>query len=487
MINATETSQSVRTLLDLACPYLYRRQGRYTLRVRPMGSKQSLSLSLKTTHRQTALTIAKHLLGTLRAFHLDQPDATWTELKENLKDVATSVLKTRSMWDELGDSRLIFRDVRKELNEIASALPLSPEQAHTVSIGKRITTAGERRDEGNLGPIMQILAELEGPEVGQGSGAVVGENAVVPAITTLQEQQPQKIITFKHLSDLYLEERKGDVKESTMRSMRAACLTLNETVGDMDMGNHTRADLVGVREALKEGRKPGTVNKIVTQLTTILNWAVDNGHIKQAFGKKLQLTKGTESSRIAFSQEQIAALMQHANSLPADDWKRWAISLGVITGARIGEIHQLTTADLIDIEGLLVMDINTNDGKETKNKFSVRKVPLVGLYGVDLEALKAFAQASNGRLFKRTIGSFYEVLNKLIRATLNVPTKAGLSFHSLRHYVAGSLKAAEVPLGTAQEILGHSSGSITFDLYGAGRSVQIQRMAEALKVALKGE
>jgi len=152
--NTAKSPQSVRTLLDLACPYLYRRQGRYALRVRPMGSKKSCTLSLKTTHRQTALTIAKHLLGTLRAFHLDQPNATWPELKENLLDIATSVLKKRSVWDELGDSRLIFRDVRKDLNEIASAAPLSTEQARTVSFGKRITTAGERRDEGNLAPIM---------------------------------------------------------------------------------------------------------------------------------------------------------------------------------------------------------------------------------------------------------------------------------------------------------------------------------------------
>jgi len=448
-----------------------------------MGSKQSCTLSLKTTHRQTALTIAKHLLGTLRAFHLDKPEATWPELKENLFDIATSVLKTRSVWDELGDSRLIFRDVRKDLNEIASAAPLSTEQARTVSFGKRITTAGERRDEGNLAPIIQLIAELDEPE----GDALCEENRSAQIGTHLPSVVPvTKTITFKALSDLYLEERKEDVKESSMRSMRDCCLTLVEVLGELDMGAHTRADLVTVREALKEGRKPVTVNKILTQLTTILNWAVDNGHIKQAFGKKLQLTKGAESGRKGFSPEQIASLMLHANGLPADDWKRWAISIGVVTGARIGEIHQLTTADLIDIDGLLVMDINTNDGKETKNKFSVRKVPLVNAYGLDLEALKAFAEAANGRLFNRTIGSFYEVLNKLLREVLGTGPGTGQSFHSLRHHLAGALKAAEVPLGTAQEILGHSSGSITFDLYGAGRSVRVHRMAEALMVALKG-
>ncbi|WP_426220774.1 site-specific integrase [Pseudomonas sp. DWRC2-2] len=338
-------------------------------------------------------------------------------------------------------------------------------------------TAAEMRTGGDLGPILGMIDELS---------AMPASLSRPPPHTQPQLVAVTKTLTFKTLADTYLEERKEDVKASSMRSMKACCDILVGVLGEMDMATHSRADLVGVRETLKEGRKPVTVNKIVTQMTTILNWAVDNGHIKQAFGKKLQLTKGAESGRIPFSQEQIAKLIQYANSLPADDWKRWAVTLGVISGARIGEIHQLTTVDIVEIDNVLVMDINTNDGKGTKNKFSIRKVPLVDIYGVDLEALKAFAEASNGKLFKRTLGSFYGVLNKFIRETLGIQTKGGLSFHSLRHFVAGSLKAAEVPLGTAQEILGHSSGSITFDLYGSGRSVQMQRMAEALKVALAG-
>jgi len=38
-------------------------------------------------------------------------------------------------------------------------------------------------------------------------------------------------------------------------------------------------------------------------------------------------------------------------------------------------------------------------------------------------------------------------------------------------------------VGTAESIVGHSSGSISYDLYGAGIAVEIGRMAEALKAA----
>lgn len=51
--------------------------------------------------------------------------------------------------------------------------------------------------------------------------------------------------------------------------------------------------------------------------------------------------------------------------------------------------------------------------------------------------------------------------------------------------LAGALKAAEIPLGTAESILGHASGSISYDHYGAGIAVEVVRMAEAMRKALR--
>lgn len=91
-------SHSVRKLLEdqegrshnrrqlrtpLANPWHYRRSsGVYYLRVRPVGSCKALTLSLCSTDRPTAMTTSKHLQATLRAFHLDNPDATWEELRD---------------------------------------------------------------------------------------------------------------------------------------------------------------------------------------------------------------------------------------------------------------------------------------------------------------------------------------------------------------------------------------------------------------------
>lgn len=496
----TNTS-TVRTVLELATPWVYRRQGRYTLRIRPLGSKATCTLSLKTIHRQTAVTIAKHLLTTLRTFHLDQPDATWDQLRERLKAIAESVLGTGSAWDPYdpvsaspayGGMGLVYSDVRRDLEEIACTAPLTSDQAKAVMMGTRIMTAAEERTHGSLGEIVEIIEGMN-----HASDVPLPVSLSVLAPEGAPQGSPQgldnlttPVHTFEYLSALYMTERKDDLTGSTLKNLRASCGTISGLLGDLDLKIHTRAHMLALRDALKEGRKVSTVNKILTHLTTVMVWAEANAYISKAFVQKLQILRGSESQRKEFSPAQVAALMDYANKLPATDWKRWALSIGVVSGARIGEIYQLTSKDIIEAQGLLVMDINTNDGKTIKNKFSARKVPLVAAYGLDLKALKAFAEAAgganhaDGKLFKRSSSGFTSMLNQLTRDVLGTETNTGLSFHSLRHSMSGRLKAAEVPLGISQEITGHSSGSITYDLYGAAGAVRLGRMAEALKAAL---
>ncbi|WP_443691786.1 tyrosine-type recombinase/integrase [Pseudomonas sp.] len=464
-----------------------------------MGSTATCTLSLKTTHRQTVVTTAKHLLTTLRMFHLDKPEATWAQLCERLKEIAEGVLASRSTWDKVGMSMglgQVYSDIREDLSEIAATEPLNMEQAGAVQMGSQVMVAAEKRLYGDLEELLGLISRLKHTSDVPLSLSVSAPKELPERTTertqqvTLAESLPP--CTFEYLSGLYTAEREGDVQVSTMKNIKASCGVLSGLLGDLDMRTHTRADLIALRENLKEGRKVSTVNKILSHLSTVLGWAEANAYIDKRYDKKLPIQKGSESARKEFSPEQVVTLMTYANRLPDDSWQRWALSLAVVTGARIGEIHKLTSKDITkDAQGQLLMDINTNDGKTIKNSFSIRKVPIVSAYGLDLEALQAFAVQSekavsgvDGRLFKRSSSGFESMLNLLIRDVLGTETKTGLSFHSLRHHLAGSLKAAEVPVGTAQEILGHSSGTLAFDRYGAGRSVQMGRMAEALEKAL---
>lgn len=474
------TPQPVRKLLDLACPYLYRRQGRYSLRVRPMGSKQTLTLSLKTTQRQAALTTATHLLTTLRAFHLDNPDATWDQLKERLKEIAEGVLQTRSIWDGLGGMGHVYSDLNDDLGEIASTEPLNIDQAKAVELGRRIMQAAEQRAAGDLTGILALLEELK-----QSNDLPLPLPMNVPTVTPLVVAgDASGVMTFEKLAKLYTEEREADWQPNTKKNKRACFGTISGLLGDLDLRTHTRKDMTDVKARLMEGRKPATVNKILIELSAVMSWSEDNGYLDRTFDKGLLIRKGSASERESFTTDQVITLMAQANKLPATSWQRWALSLGVVTGARIGEIYQLGSEDFKDIEDQLAIDINNNNGKTIKNKYSVRVVPVVAAYGLDVEGLKAFVKAADGRLFKMSSSGFTMLLNQLIRDVLGIEANSGQSFHSLRHHVGGALKRKAVPLGIAQEILGHSSGSITFDLYGSGRAVQVARLAEALRDAL---
>lgn len=185
-----------------------------------------------------------------------------------------------------------------------------------------------------------------------------------------------------------------------MRDVRSTCEAIGAILGQLDLMTHTREDMKNLRAKLLEDRKPSTVRKILTRLSTVMDWGVNNDYLAKALTDGLKPTKGADSSREGFSQDQVKALMAHAKALPVDAWQRWALSLGVITGTRIEELRQLTKADVKQVGDVWVIDINRNDGKTAKTKNALRVVPLTdGAYGFDLKAFLEFVEKADSRLF----------------------------------------------------------------------------------------
>ena len=294
-------------------------------------------------------------------------------------------------------------------------------------------------------------------------------------------------MTFEFLSGLYMSDRAGEQKASTLSTTKFTHGVLCNELGVLDLRMHTRAHLVALRDRLATTRKPSTVNQMLMKLSAVLNWSVENGHLEKSYDKKLKFTKGIESSRKAFSQEQVGKLMAYANKLPETSWKRWLLSLGIITGGRLNEIFQLTTGDIQTLEsGVTVIHINeVGEGKSIKNKRSERQVPLTdGAYGFDLAAFLRYVstctQTGNGSLTQIGYRPAGEWVNQLaIPQALGESYVRGLVFHSLRHSLASLMQAKGIPTTHAQAVMGHASGTITFDTYGEGVPVLV--IAEMLK------
>lgn len=485
-------AQSVTTLLKIAKPWVYRRDnGSYSLRVRPVGTSKTHTVSLRTTAKATAMSSTRHLMAALQVFHLDNPEATWPELKARLSEIAEGALATPEE-DTYG---LVLSDLAESLQEAARVLPLSIPQAKAITLAYRVLSASQARLSGDLKPLLGLLDnELADPiDHSYQVGAVDRYNRLSPPQSvgphSVPAESPGKAYikapvgpahesTFEALCDAYEAERSETMAPATLKNFRSSSKTLAGLLGALDMRTHTRADMVGVREALCETRKGSTVNKLLTHLSMVMSWAQATGLITHDYSKKLTITKGAESSRQAFTGAQTEALKAASVGHLASDWKGAAMALGVASGARIGEIHQLTGEDITkDPEtGLWLMSINDNNGKTLKNKFSRRVVPLVGIPEATCEALAGTV----GRLFPMSMSGFAQMLNQAVRDVLGTVAGEGLSFHSLRHSLATDLKASGCPVGTAQEILGHSSGSISYDLYGGSASADVARLAEAL-------
>ena len=416
------------------------------------------------------------MLTALKAFHLDNPEATFEELTEHLRDIALNALE-QPQGDVYG---LVLSDLAEGLAEAEHSASLTVPQAKALKLAYQVLRAHRDRVEGNVGPLVELL---EGALRDSDLSASLSVDALQePAKEPLRAREADaKTVTYMALFDAYMVERSGDMAPATVKNLTSSAKTVAALLGEgLDMRSHTRADMVGLRDALLVDRKPSTVNKLLTTVGTLTAWGVATGLIDRDFAKKLTITKGADSERQAFTAGQIKELIRACSTgYLRDDWKGHALALGVATGARIGEVHQLHGCDFIQgDDGQWAVSINDDNGKTLKNSYSRRIVPLVGIPEAILKALAA----TQGRLFTMSMSGFSAQLNTVIRDLLGTATGEGLSFHSLRHSMASDLKAEGVAVGVTQEILGHSSGSITYDLYGKGSGVDLGRLREALEL-----
>lgn len=474
---------------------MYRRgpQGLFSLRVRLLGSHRSYTLALKTSHRATAMTTSHTMLTALKAFHLDNPEATFEELTEHLRDIALNALG-QPQGDVYG---LVLSDLAEGLAEAEHSASLTVPQAKALKLAYQVLKAHRDRVEGNVGPLVELLEGPLGGSIGKGYQADTA-NRDKDLFASLSVSAPQvpataplfataadpKAVTYMDLFDAYMIERGGDMAPATVKNLTSSAKTVASLLANsegegLDMRSHTRADMIRLRDALLADRKPSTVNKLLTSVATLTAWGVATGLIDRDFAKKLTIAKGAESERQAFTAGQIKELTRACSTGHLrDDWKGHAMALGVATGARIGEIYQLHGCDFIQGEdGQWAVSINDDNGKTLKNSYSRRTIPLIGIPEAVLKTLAG----TDGRIYKMSMSGFAAQLNTAIRDLLGTGTGEGLSFHSLRHSMASDLKAAGVSVGIAQAILGHSSGSLAFDLYGGNASASMGLMREALR------
>jgi integrase len=126
-------------------------------------------------------------------------------------------------------------------------------------------------------------------------------------------------------------------------------------------------------------------------------------------------------------------------------------------GMRLKEITQLKKEDIITIDNIPCISINTNEDKTTKTSKSIRTIPIHPKL-IELGFLD-FVKSKEDNLFDIDNKSFSTYFRKIYKNQIN----ENKTFYSLRHSFINSLVQANQKLEHIQAFVGHSqSAKITF-------------------------
>lgn len=441
----------------------------------------------------------RELAATAKAFMLDRPEVSLQELTEHLRSMAEQFLTDASddYWNGLEVATLV--DEKSNLKELAATQALSLDQQKGIRLALEVLTAAQQRvDTGDTSGLIDIVMNnpTDYSTICDSMAILSNEQGVSPEVFT-QERQPEvAICSFSELVSSLLAEKVQTLKSSSYKDLSSSLNTVSRFLPE-DMDLMSRSEWLAVRDAMLASEvRPSTINKLLTKAKMCLDYGLMNGQLEGRNPiERMKLTKDIDSKRRAFTDEELERLLVRVESEyqftrhtahTTSEARRWASLVSVVTGARSAEVCHLTKRDIVTLDnGLVCIDINEDgDGKSVKNKHSVRLVPLTdGAYGFDLTSFLSWvdAQPDDGPLFGMTPSAYSSWFNSRVM-TEALGDAENVSLHSLRHWLATRMKERGVNLVDAQGILGHSSQSITYDLYGKGHAVG--RLAEVLKTAL---
>lgn len=319
--------------------------------------------------------------------------------------------------------------------------------------------------------------------------------------------QPPKPIQARKLRDVFNEWKrlKGHtVTIDTIRARERALALFEEGAGDPPIDDITRAQghefsawlltLGGAKKTASDRLK--YVCSLLKFASRELEW------IPRHPWDGIEIAYGTQKSRKPWSTEQISAFFAlplfTSYTLPAAaraglDAAYWVPLLGLFTGARLGELVQLTVADVVEVEGIWCIDINEQQGKHLKTGSSIRQVPIhstlirLGL----LEYVNDVRNAGYARLWPSLVLNrekpshgfslwFNQSLLRQMRDQNGNPVPMP-DFHSLRHLVRSTMGHANIPEADQDLITGHAStGSTGTRVYRHGSLRKLQVAIEAI-------
>jgi len=294
----------------------------------------------------------------------------------------------------------------------------------------------------------------------------------------------------------------GSVKETTAANYsNLARLHLIPALGKRRLA---RLDVRHVEELLatmaREDYKPNTIRLVRSVLRRSIGHAERQGLVVRNVAALAQGPRIPRGQARALTIDEVRALLAQARG----DRHEVAFVLLVETGMRLGELLGLRWED-VDLDGRQLQirqTLSSLGGRivlsEPKTATSRRPYELSPQA---VEALRAHhARQAKERLFagRAWAGTDHVIATEIgtpvdpsnfRRRFSSVATAAGLVGchpHELRHTAASLMLSRDVPLHIVADVLGHSSISVTKDVYGHLVAGERRKATDAIAVAIYG-
>lgn len=234
----------------------------------------------------------------------------------------------------------------------------------------------------------------------------------------------------------------------------------------------------------ENGVRPGTVNRELAFLRSILFIAVEDGLIsrnplanqKGPRSRKWKLDEDNDREQkvLEFLTPEKVRLLIEA----ADPALRPVITIAAITGMREGEILKMRPKDIDLTAGTIFIPMEHSKTKKAR-WIPIDAVIYNLLAGISKTNETVFFDPATGRAWNKIMKPFGAACSAV---GIPVGRKDGIVFHDLRHFAAGQL-VKQTDLVTASRILGHADVKMTMRYVHpseADKRLAIERAGEAL-------
>ena len=230
-----------------------------------------------------------------------------------------------------------------------------------------------------------------------------------------------------------------------------------------------------------------TMGKLFSKIITLFNWSINQGYVKENFFQgKLDSTRQKQTLEKHFTPSELELICAESLKKDSVDKNRperyWITLISLYSGSRLNEICQMNLSDIEEQDGIWVMNlINDSADKNIKTQSGNRVVPLHPKL-IDLGLLNYMTEIRNKnetKLFpnlKRSeLSSYGSPISQWFgRYLKNLGIKKkGKNFHSFRHTVVNHLTSKQVYQPFIKELVGHSHGTMTMDVYGGRKPLEV--------------